>query len=310
MSKRSTTKTIISAVEWLLFIALGVAVVAIASPLLPTKQWASLYVVVSGSMEPAIPTGSVVVVRQANTRSLQKGDVIAFTSPTNPKETITHRIVDVSHTFNSVAYTTKGDHNASPDAWTVLPEQIKGKYQLGIPYLGYLISWAKTPLGFTVVVGVPAAIIAILQIKKIRQGINEEVEKRTQATLKKVEMVTADQSALRSQGKMLSLGLISFLSLFSLIAAAKPAQALFTTRATINHVTLQVVDMHNSACPSSSLWPSNFNNPPYSTKGVTSWQNSWLNGVFNWDAFWQSMGINAPKACTIPVAPSPFGSTS
>ena len=72
--------------------------------------------VVTGSMQPTIPIGSLVVTEQLPAGQLQVGDVLVFPDPNDTKLTIVHRIVWLSHDQSGdVLVRTKGDYNAEPD---------------------------------------------------------------------------------------------------------------------------------------------------------------------------------------------------
>lgn len=76
--------------------------------------------VVTGSMQPTIPIGSLVVTERVPVSQLQVGDILVFPNPDNGKQTIVHRIVWLSHdSQGDVLVRTKGDYNALPDNWTV-----------------------------------------------------------------------------------------------------------------------------------------------------------------------------------------------
>lgn len=166
-------KKIVKVIEWIIFIFLIGILFLVLSPLLPTKQYISTYVISTGSMEPTISTGSVVFTTQQDTYEI--GDIVAFESPTNSDITVIHRISDIQNN----EYITKGDNNDSADNWSISKENIKGKMIWEIPFLGNVIEWMKTPIGFAILLGIPSLLIAIIQIRKIKDGINEEVEKRT-----------------------------------------------------------------------------------------------------------------------------------
>jgi signal peptidase len=114
-------------------------------------------VVISGSMEPAISTGSVVIVRPVIPDTLRKGDVIMYYSPDKSSLT-THRVFNVD-SEPSLRFITKGDANNNSDVIPVTPGQIVGIVAFTIPYLGLLAQFIKTPLGFTLFLLIPAAIL-------------------------------------------------------------------------------------------------------------------------------------------------------
>lgn len=182
MKNTSTLQTVAKAVEWALFLALIPLFFVIVSPLLPTKDYLTTYAVVSGSMEPTVPIGTLALVSKKSAETLSVGDVVAFPEPNGGERIILHRITEKLTTGASgsmVQYRTKGDNNPAEDQWLVTESQIRGKMISMIPFIGNIVIYARQPLGFALAVGIPAALIIVMQIKTIKEGIDEEVQKRT-----------------------------------------------------------------------------------------------------------------------------------
>src|SRR3989344_8114299 len=114
-------------------------------------------IVQSGSMEPAIKVGAVVIIKPSSEYHI--GDVIMFGEDTKTKVPTTHRIVADEVRSSVFYYTTKGDANEDPDPQQVAQSEVKGKVLFSITYLGYVLDFAKKPLGFALLIGVPAAIV-------------------------------------------------------------------------------------------------------------------------------------------------------
>ncbi len=139
------------------------------------------FIVLSGSMETQISAGDLVVVKQVDTNTLKKGDIIAF------KENdivITHRIDEIIQEENTTKYITKGDNNNTQDMGYVVPEQIEGKYEFKIARLGNLAMFTQTPLGMIVCLSIPILILIVIQIKDSKK----DKELITQKTNKQKEM--------------------------------------------------------------------------------------------------------------------------
>lgn len=162
----------------LILIALVVMVSAF-----PIKGNIQIKVVESGSMVPALPTGSVVLIKPMSAYAL--GDIITFEGTLRDakgqKVPVTHRLVDMRKEGGEDVYITKGDANKEPDTQKVLASQIIGKVLFSTPYVGYVVQAARTPYGFFAVVFIPAAIIIYSQleiiwkeIKKMRSRREEE----------------------------------------------------------------------------------------------------------------------------------------
>ena len=133
-----------------------------------------LLIVQSGSMEPAIKTGSLVIIKPAS--EYKAGDVITFGPVTKGKSPTTHRIVNVSLQNGKPVYLTKGDANEEADTSEVLARDVLGKVLLDIPFIGYALTAAKRPAGFAVLIIIPALILLFdegkkifLEIKKMRK---------------------------------------------------------------------------------------------------------------------------------------------
>lgn len=129
-------------------------------------------VVQSGSMTPAIKMGSVVMVKPVNDYKI--GDVITFGPYNKTKAPTTHRIYDIKVEGSQPVYITKGDANNAPDDREITKKDIIGKVLFSIPYLGYAVAFAKKPLGFALIIIVPAAIIILDEVKNIYGEIKKK----------------------------------------------------------------------------------------------------------------------------------------
>lgn len=118
------------------------------------------YVVLSGSMEPAISPGDVVVVDAVQPRSVAAGDVITFEQGAGVPPT-THRVVEVTEVDGAPAFVTKGDNNEDPDSVAVPASALVGRVTLVIPLVGHVVLFADTQYGWLVLVGVPLSLLVL-----------------------------------------------------------------------------------------------------------------------------------------------------
>lgn len=98
--------------------------------------------VLSGSMEPAVPTGSQVVVEplegEEDAARLGVGDVVTFMPRPDDATLVTHRIVQVAHDGEGrLSFTTRGDANAAPDEEVLTATQLRGVVRYHVPWAGY-----------------------------------------------------------------------------------------------------------------------------------------------------------------------------
>ena len=100
---------------------------------LPRIFGIEIYGILTGSMDPACPTGSLVYVKSVNPESLQEKDIVTFQKG---NLVITHRVV--KNDVQKEELITKGDANNANDIQPVAYKQIKGKVALTVPLLGYL----------------------------------------------------------------------------------------------------------------------------------------------------------------------------
>jgi len=141
--------------------------------------------VFSGSMEPKIKTGSIVTVRPAN--DYKVNEIITFNKEGN---LVTHRIIDIEEVKekgNTIFYTVKGDANEEADAEKVPRENVIGKVLFSIPFLGYTLDFAKKPVGFLLLIWVPAIIIIWEETGKIRKELKKSPKITAIQTIQTVE---------------------------------------------------------------------------------------------------------------------------
>lgn len=159
---------------FVVFIALIVLLLIVS--VFPITGNYKLMIVQSGSMEPAIKMGGLVAVKPADDYKI--GDVITFGPYTKTKAPTTHRIYDIKVAGGEPSYITKGDANEEPDNREITKRDILGKVLFSIPYLGYAVDFAKKPLGFALIIVVPAAIIIFDEIRKIFGEVGKRKNKK------------------------------------------------------------------------------------------------------------------------------------
>lgn len=135
------------------------------------------FVVLTGSMQPALPVGSVVF--STPSLSYEVGDIITFKNQAG--QTVTHRLVAKSVSIPANIYKTAGDANSVPDGELITGSQILGKVVYTLPYLGHLASFLRTPVGFISLLVIPALAFIVWQIITIIKEVAESTQKQTLA---------------------------------------------------------------------------------------------------------------------------------
>ena len=159
-------KLILSLIKWIIIIGIVVLGVYVISSNFNILGNYRPYLVQSGSMEPSIMTGDIVVIQSRNTYVIN--DVITFKK--NSGQIVTHRIVSVEGEKEK-QYFTKGDANRTGDEDIIINEQIVGKVVLVIPKLGYLVAFIKSGPGLIYLLIIPAIVFIFDELIKIKKNV-------------------------------------------------------------------------------------------------------------------------------------------
>ena len=144
-----------------ILICLALLVGCVFTGIFPVKA----YLVQSGSMEPSIMTGDIVVVKQE--QMYLNNQVVTFTD--SSKRVVTHRIIEKK---KDGSFVTKGDANRSEDRETIKMNNIIGSVVLTIPKLGFLVAFLKTSLGMILLIILPALYLVFSEVKNISIALN------------------------------------------------------------------------------------------------------------------------------------------
>lgn len=91
--------------------------------------------ILTGSMNPTIKPGSLVIVKEINPSDIKKDDVITFRSDITGNIT-THRAIEIDKVNGNLEFTTKGDANNVQDPVKLEASNVVGKVIFQIPYVG------------------------------------------------------------------------------------------------------------------------------------------------------------------------------
>ena len=142
----------------------AIAAVAVALTLVPALVHGHAVTVLSPSMTPELPPGSVLVDRPADADSLRVGDVITYatTDQVSGKPiSVTHRIVEIEPGSGGPTFITQGDANNAPDDRPVEAAQIQGKVWYHVPYIGVARNFLLAQ-GAGLIIGGAVALVAAL----------------------------------------------------------------------------------------------------------------------------------------------------
>jgi signal peptidase len=129
-----------------------VAFVALVAVVVPLVIGGSTYTVLTGSMAPLMPAGTLVVTRPVDPADVEIGDVITYQMHSGEPEVVTHRVRGVGATTDGErAFVTRGDANGADDP-PVRAVQVRGVVAYRVPLVGHVNAWvgANRPRWLTV----------------------------------------------------------------------------------------------------------------------------------------------------------------
>lgn len=117
-----------------------------------------VYSVISGSMEPEYPVGSLIYVKEVDPSEIEVDDVITYVLPSETPST--HRVVRIDEE-NQLFYT-KGDANETEDGAPVHFKNLIGTPVFKIPYLGYVAYYIQHPPGMYIAIAAGAVLLILV----------------------------------------------------------------------------------------------------------------------------------------------------
>jgi signal peptidase I len=158
----------------------ALAAVVVVSALLVGSSLAGYrhYVVTGGSMQTSIPRGSLVFDRTVPTADLRVGDVITYAPPpeAHVQGLLTHRIIRAGRLKHGKrVLRTKGDANPTPDPWRfVLDRTTQARVEFHVPVAGYALATLSEPRVRTLLIGLPALLLAFSLLAGLWQDAGRE----------------------------------------------------------------------------------------------------------------------------------------
>lgn len=119
--------------------------VLLVSVLVPRLAGATPFTILTGSMRPGMPPGTLVVVKPTAVAEISVGDVITYQLTSGEPTVVTHRVVAKGFDLSgNITLTTKGDANDAEDEKLVVPAQVRGVRWYSIPHLGRAVNVVKS----------------------------------------------------------------------------------------------------------------------------------------------------------------------
>ena len=120
----------------------------------------------SGSMSPAIGTGSLALARPVAVADIRPGDIVSVEDTRGTR--VTHRVVSTEVAGNTATLVLQGDANDDPDP-TAYVVTSADRVVLSVPVAGYVVAWLEGPAG-VFALGVVVGVLALVIVAPRRRG--------------------------------------------------------------------------------------------------------------------------------------------
>jgi signal peptidase I len=148
-------------------VSLGVAIGILGVIVAPSLFGGRSLTVMSGSMEPALGVGDVVITSGVHPADVRVGDIITFKDPEGTGKLITHRVRRMRIENGTARVVTKGDNTNAVERWDIPATGSLGRVEYHVPLLGFLVFWLHGPLARFGLIVIPALLLAGFELWRI-----------------------------------------------------------------------------------------------------------------------------------------------
>jgi signal peptidase len=159
--------------------AVGV-IVAVAFFTVPKVMGWHGVIVLTGSMEPTMPVGSLAYIDESvSAGAIRPGDIITFSDPSADRH-ITHRVVEVvADDRGTLAFRTKGDANHTADETLVPAANLIGREVFDVPHVGNWSNWIREKNHILMILWLPAALVIAGELSNIYRDLRSNSSSRS-----------------------------------------------------------------------------------------------------------------------------------
>lgn len=172
-----------------------VSLIAALVIVVPALTGSTPYTILTSSMEPTLPPGTLVIVKPTDPADIRIGTVITYQLESGKPQVVTHRVIEIIQPNlpgGEVSFITKGDANSAPDEKPVHPVQIRGTVWYSVPLIGWVNNVINGDLR-AIVIPIVAGLLFLYAGYLIASGI---VDKRRARRRENHEDATTDEPAL------------------------------------------------------------------------------------------------------------------
>jgi signal peptidase len=148
----------------------GLLGVVVGSPLVGLLFGWRLYVVLTGSMTPTLPVGTLMVSAPVEGARVAVGDIVSFARPDRPAEVVTHRVASIEVDAFGRYFRTRGDANPVADSWRVPASGRVWRPVAIVPWLGAVAARAADPEVRAVTIVLPSILLGAFGLASLWRG--------------------------------------------------------------------------------------------------------------------------------------------
>lgn len=149
----------------------------------------SVCYVVTGSMQPTLNVGDVILIKGVeNQGDIDVGDIVTYKSTQGAfaGSYITHRVVQIVINNGEYQYIMRGDDNPANDTEYINLEKVTGVYIKNIVFIQFLFGVLSNPIIFILIVVVPLLIILMMQVVNVIKSLNEKEQNENDIDLNQI----------------------------------------------------------------------------------------------------------------------------
>ncbi len=152
----------------------------LALVVIPRITGATPYTILTSSMVPSMPPGTIVIDRPVPFDSITVGTVLTYQIESGQPDVVTHRVVGINvESDGSDTLTMRGDANPSPDVRHVISKQVRGVVWYSVPYVGYIGAFGSVDVraigarvvgGILILYAIYVVVMALVRGRKSPKG--------------------------------------------------------------------------------------------------------------------------------------------
>jgi signal peptidase len=155
--------------------SLAIAALLTAAIALPLAFGARPHTVLTGSMEPTIAAGDVVIDERISPTAAEVGDVVTFRDPEDQSRLITHRVRSIRRAGSHLWFVTQGDANNTTERWRIGDDGELGRVAYTVPWVGHAAVLTHTRLGLGLLLIVPLLLLGLDELARIWRPARKQV---------------------------------------------------------------------------------------------------------------------------------------